>query len=369
MDQPLTGTETKMERVVNVPCKTCGSEMTYSPEKQLLDCKHCGATREIPTASDLVIETPFSETLDLSEEPHGFGAETKVFHCKGCGSDTAVPPKQVEFNCPFCGSTNVNADAHELQTVRPKGILPFIIGAEVAMNKFKEWIGRGFFTPGALKRQAQLKKLAGVYIPFWTFDADTASSWTAEAGYYYYVTETYTSNGKTMTRQVRHTRWVYTSGYYEHAFDDVLVVASKGVTQSNAEKVYPYDLTKVVNYDSHFILGLSSEVYQVGPQEGFTTGEQIMNAHIYQACAKMIPGDTHRNLSINTRKSNIHFKHLLLPLWVSAYQFKGKTFQFLINGQTGKIGGQKPVSIGKVLLVVGAVIAVGVGLYFLFANK
>lgn len=357
-----------MEHVINVPCKTCGSEMVYSPEKKQLECKHCGATREILTDNDLVIETPFSEAIDLGDQPHGLGAATKVFHCKGCGSDTAVPPTQVEFACPFCGSTNVNADAHELQTVRPQGILPFVVGNEASMNKFKEWIGKGFFTPGALKRLASLKKLHGVYIPFWTFDADTSSSWTAMAGYYYYESQTYTENGKTMTRQVRKTRWVPASGYYEHSFDDVLVVASHGVSQKSAEWVYPYDLKQVVNYDSQFILGLSSEVYQIGPQEGFNTGEKIMDAHIWDACRRAIPGDTHRDLHVNTRKSNIHFKHILLPLWVSAYQFRGKTYQFLINGQTGKIAGQKPVSVGKVLLVIGAAAAIGFGIWYLVSR-
>jgi hypothetical protein len=129
--------------------------------------------------------------------------------------------------------------------------------------------------------------------------------------------------------------------------------------------VYPYDLAKVVNYDTQFILGWQSEVYQKDVQEGYKVAEGIMEDYIRSAVIKQIPGDTHRNLHINTHRHDITFKHLLLPMYIAAYQYNNKSFQVLVNGQTGKISGQKPLSWIKITLAVLAVAAVAVGIYLL----
>ena len=94
-----------------------------------------------------------------------------------------------------------------------------------------------------------------------------------------------------------------------------------------------------------------------------------MDDHIQSACARQVPGDTHRNLSVMTRKSGITFKHVLLPIWVAAYKYKDKVRQFVVNGQTGKIAGKKPVSTGKIILTVLlilVVIAAIIGLVSIF---
>lgn len=360
----------KLDTVVNVSCNACGAGMTYSPKLQKLNCDHCGNTQELPNASDMVVERSFSEGVDLNRYEKGLGVQTKVFHCKDCGSETAVGMDTVAFQCPFCDSKNVNQEAHDSKVIKPSGILPFKIDKKNALGKFKNWIKKGLFTPNDLKKKAALDKINGVYIPYWTYDAMTYSQWWAEAGYHYYTTETYTdSEGNTQTRQVQHTRWVPANGYYEHFFDDVLVVGSNGLKQSMADAVAPFAMGEVVNYDPKFILGLQSEVYQKDIMQGFQVAEGKMNAAIRSACTRLIPGDTHRNLNVNTRKDRITFKHILLPLWIAAYKYKGKAFQFLVNGQSGKIVGKKPKSAIKIALaVLLGIIIVGTIVYLVNSN-
>lgn len=356
--------------VVNVPCNACGAEMTYSPKLQKLECTHCGNTQELPNASDMVVEQSFTEGVDMNRYEKGLGTETKVFHCNGCGSETAVGPDTVAFECPFCGSTNVNQEAHDSKVIKPSGILPFKIDKKNALGKFKAWIKKGLFTPNDLKKKAALDKINGVYVPYWTYDAMTYSQWFAEAGYHYYVTETYTdSEGNTQTRQVQRTNWVPANGYYQHLFDDVLVVGSNGVQQGMADQIAPFAMGEVVNYDPKYILGLASEVYQKDIMQGFQVAEGKMDAHIRSACGNMVPGDTYRNLRVNTKKDQITFKHLLLPLWIAAYKYKNKAFQFLVNGQSGKIAGKKPVSAGKVAIaIILGLIVIG-GIIYLVSNS
>ena len=354
----------KHDGIISADCNNCGSEMTFSAEKQVLLCDHCGNTRDLPKASDMIIENSFSEGIQLNRSNTGLGVETKVFHCNDCGSETAVDPNTVNFSCPFCGSTKVNEEAHALKVITPAGLIPFIITQKEASGKFKEWLKKGWFHPNDLQKIAKLDKLAGVYVPNWTYDAFTQSNWTAQAGYYYYETETYSdSEGNTQTRQVRRTRWEHASGYHEQFFDDVLVVASNGISQDMAQGIMPFQLEALVNYESQYLLGWNSEVYQKDVEEGFGVADTIMDSSIRDACARAIPGDTHRGLNVNTRKSNITFKHILLPTWVAGYRYREKVFQFLVNGQTGKINGKKPLSFWKIFFTVLGVAAIAGAIY------
>lgn len=365
----MSETTTQPQNIVNVLCTGCRGNMVYSPDKQMLECPQCGSTRPIPTANDKVVENDFGTALNLSASQTGFDAQSKDFKCSACGSVTSFPADTVSFECPFCGSKNVDPAAHESRVIRPAALIPFKVNKKTAVEKFKDWIGSGWFHPNDLKKRASMDRMHGVYLPYWTYDAMTYSHWTADAGYYYYTTETYTdSNGRTQTRQVRHVRWVPVSGYHEYFFDDVLVVASHGVQQRMAEKVMPFQLGELVNYDPQFMLGMEAEVYQKDVQQGFTVAEGIMASELERQIVQQIPGDTHRFLNINTRKSNITFKHILLPSWISSYTYKNKVYQFLVNGQTGAIGGDKPLSFWKIFFTVLAVVAVGVLIWY-FTKK
>jgi predicted RNA-binding Zn-ribbon protein involved in translation (DUF1610 family) len=357
-----------LKRIVHVDCNACGSEMVFDPSKQMLNCSHCGHTQALAASSDLVVERSFNESLDLEDQPTGLDNSSKIFHCNSCGSNTAVEADKTRFICPFCSSENVNEEAYESKAIRPFGVLPFKIAKKEAMEKFTGWIKKGFFAPGNLKRLAKLDGLRSVYLPFWTYDANTDSDWTANAGYYYYETEHYTdNNGNAQTRQVRKTRWVPVNGYFSHHFNDVLVLGSHGLSQSFVERIYPFELDSVMNYDARYLLGHDSEIYQKDVREGFGVADGIMDAEIRHSIVRQIPGDTYSNLNVNTHKHGITFKHILLPIWIAAYKYNGKVFQFMVNGQTGKISGKKPVAVWKVVALILAIAGAAVGAYFAFS--
>lgn len=350
----------ELKNLISIPCSACGAQMKYDAKTAQMLCENCGNTQEVPTANDRIIERNLTEDLVFDDAESGFGVEMKSFKCRTCGSITDVAENVVSITCDFCGSENVNLEAQARQVIKPAGILPFIYPREKALAAFKEWIGSGWFHPSKLAKLARLEKINGVYVPFWTYDASTDSQWTAEAGYYYYVDVQYTDeNGDTQTRQEQRVNWVPASGYFQHFFDDVLVVGSHGLSQGMVERIYPYELGKVVNYEPKFILGWKAEVYQRDVKEGFGVADKIMDNFIYARCGEMVPGDTHRFLQVNTHKYDITFKHILLPVWIAAYQYGDKTYQFVVNGQTGAIGGEKPLSWVKivftVLLVVGII--------------
>jgi hypothetical protein len=207
-----------------------------------------------------------------------------------------------------------------------------------------------------------------MYVPYWTYDADTISYYTGERGDDYWVTESYTTteNGKTVTktRQVRKTRWHRVSGVVFNVFDDLLVLASEGLPTKCAEKLEPWDLENLVPFDDKYLAGFRAERYQVDLKEGFEKACGMMDDAIRTAIRRDIGGDHQRIHSVNTRRQHLTFKHLLLPVWLSAYRYGGKPYRFLVNGRTGEVQGERPWSVWKILLLVLGVAAAGAAVYF-----
>lgn len=360
-------TEQTTPQVLNIKCPNCGSPgVKYNAAKLALHCDYCGFTKELPRETDEVKEHPLHLDSDLMKVPQGLEIDHRVFHCQSCGSETSIPGDMVRVVCPFCGSENINETATETRVIRPMGVLPFKVAKEDGHKQYKTWLTKGWFTPNNLRQFARLENMHGVYLPFWTFDAYTRSRWQAESGYYYFETQQYRDQeGRVQTRQVQRIRWRPSAGRLEHFFDDVLVVASHGVSQGLINRILPYNLSETNNYDSQFLLGWEAELYQKNVKEGFRDADRMMDESLYQMCARQVPGDTHRFLRVDTHKEGLTFKHLLLPVWIAAYKYKNKTYQFIINGQTGTVAGKKPKSPGKIILaIVGALILGAALAYF-----
>jgi predicted RNA-binding Zn-ribbon protein involved in translation (DUF1610 family) len=355
------------EDYLSIKCPNCGNpQVSYNEQLGKLHCDYCEYTQDLPGENDEIVERPLHAGMAMTDLPRGLNIEARVYHCQSCGSERSIASDTVGLTCPFCGSEAVNESATETRVIQPAGLIPFAIAKEEAYKKFRKWLGRGWFHPNNLSQLASLDKIMGIYLPFWTFDASTYSQWTAQAGYYYYETRYVTdANGNRRAQQVRKIRWQNVSGRFQHFFDDVLVVASHGVSQSLSEKIYPYDLTQLVNYDAHYLLGWETELYQHDLKDSYQTADRIMDDSIREMIIRQIPGDTFRFLKVRTQKDRLTYKHLLLPAWVAGYRYKGKVFQFLVNGQTGRIGGKKPLSAWKIaiavilgLIVIGGIVLV-----------
>jgi predicted RNA-binding Zn-ribbon protein involved in translation (DUF1610 family) len=337
------------------PCKQCGANLVFEPGVQSLKCPYCGTVNEIVTdASARVEELDYARALN--EQAHAEDLEEKItVKCTTCGAETTLAPNVTADRCPFCGAAIV-AEGSSKKLIRPKAVLPFFITREQAGGKFREWIASRWFAPGELKRRAESAQIAGVYLPCWTYDAHTTSDYTGERGEDYWDTETYTSfeNGKsvTRTRQVQKTRWWPASGTVEEPFDDVLVLASRSLPANLVEALEPWDLKSFVPYRDEYLSGFVAESYQIALPEGFEIAKGIMADAIRQTVAQDIGGDHQRIHSVDTRYFDVTFKHALLPVWISAYRFAGRTFRFMVNARTGEVQGERPYSWIKITLAV-----------------
>jgi hypothetical protein len=192
------------------------------------------------------------------------------------------------------------------------------------------------------------------------------------SGYHYYVTEHYTTreNGRTVhrTRQVQKTRWVPSSGSRSDSFDDILVLASTGVDRGIAEEVYPFDLNGMVRYKGEYLAGWMSEEYSIPVKLGWEIASDTVRKETNKRCGSDVPGDTYSSLKVKTSISDHTYKHILLPIWISSYIYRKKTYRFLINGQTGECRGEKPYSWIKIALaILAGLAAIGIAAGIIYA--
>jgi len=245
--------------------------------------------------------------------------------------------------------------------IRPESLLPFSFEEKPARQGFSGWVKGLWFRPNDLKQLAKLDGLKGIYVPVFTFDMKSSTDWNAQAGFHYYVT---VSDGKGGTRQERRTRWEWRSGNVRRRFDDWIVVASVGLTQDLFDGLLPYDTSALVPYDNRYLSGFVAERYQRDLQESWTIGRAEMEGVIDAAVRRDIPGDTHRMLTQSTQTWDETFKHCLVPVWISAYRYKEKTYHYVVNGVTGKMNGTAPYSWIKISLAILAVLGLLGALYW-----
>lgn len=353
-------------------CPACGAEATWDPAKKALVCKYCGTTSPAnieltPSGEEKIVEHDLVVALrGIPDSARGWQAEKTQVKCQSCQAISVFDPSRVGQRCDFCGSSALVPYEEVKEAFRPESLLEFQISETQVRESIRTWYGSRWFAPNALKTKAMTDQLHGMYIPYWTFDAQAHADWWAESGYYYYETEWFTnSQGKRESRQVRKVRWQPSSGSVDGFFDDELVAASRGVQRDLLTQVEPFPTKSLKPYNPGYLAGWVVERYQIDLGAAATQARANMDSKLRQMCAQRVPGDTHRNLRVDATYSAQTFKHILVPIWLLTYQFHGKPFQVLINGYTGVIAGRYPKSWLKIfLLVVVILIALGVFLAF-----
>ncbi len=330
-------------------CPACGAEAVWTPAKQALVCPYCGTVSpaELKQDGSLVEENDLVSALrSIPDDQRGWAAVRKTVKCQSCHAISVFDEKRVAQSCDFCGSPAIIAVDDVGAPIRPGSQLPFKVDQGRVREDIRRWYGSHFWAPNALGGKAMTDTLHGLYLPFWTFDAHAECPWEAEAGYYYYETD---SKGN----RTRYTRWEYASGHVSSDFDDVLVPASKGVHLALLEKLQPFPTTTdLLPYDPGYLSGWVVEQYQIDLVQAAQDSRQRMDAILRSQCTSEIPGDTSRNLQIFPEYSALTFKHVLLPVWLLTYTYGTKTYQVAVNGATGKISGEYPLSWVKITIAI-----------------
>ena len=345
------------------PCDTCGSDLRFDPASHQLVCDHCGNTEVIegrgtPRLQELDYKAAIAQTLAEDEFE-----ETRVVNCPNCSAAFEFDEKIHAAECPFC-ATPVVTDTGTHRHIKPRGVLPFALDERTARGELISWLGSLWFAPNGLTEYARKgRAMNGIYVPYWTYDADTASRYRGQRGKHYYETKTIMRDGKRQQVRVRKTRWRSVSGRVSRFFDDILVLASRSLPKKYTDGLEPWDLSYLEPYKPEFLAGFRAEGYQVDLDEGFEEARAYMERMIRRDVKRDIGGDDQRISDVDTDISMQTFKHVLLPVWLAAYKYRGKTYRFVVNGRTGRVQGERPYSAWKIAIaaIIGLILALIAG--------
>lgn len=336
-------------------CPQCGATMDYDPSTGGLYCPYCDYREEIKVQNEKGEEK--AEELDFSKAEFtgncDWGVAQKTVTCKSCGAVSVYDALEVASECPYCGSNQV-MEASDVKTLAPNGVVPFAITDKVASQKFLAWITKKWFAPRAAKMSAKPDSFKGIYLPYWTFDADTSSNYTGEYGIDRKV--------KRGEKEEIVTDWHHTRGHLDYFVDDELIAATSNQNQRILSKAEPYDTNNCKAYKPEYLAGFAAERYSIGLKDAWEKAKSFIKSRLESMISSKIisdhKADRTRNISFTTTYSNITYKYVMLPVWLSTYKYDGKIYQFVVNGQSGKVGGEYPISPWRVAIAVAIGIAI-----------
>ncbi|CAM3157229.1 zinc ribbon domain-containing protein [Paracoccus nototheniae] len=367
------------------PCAQCGASLRFQPGQDRLVCDWCGHAQDIgpgparapgltrqgeapPLQWEAAHKAPDLAEIPLDQGLHldagsDIAQVVRTLSCPQCGARVDLDDTHHASTCPFC-ATPVVTDTGTTRRIKPQGVLPFAVTEDQAREAMKSWLGSLWFAPSGLLAYARHdRRLTGVYSPFWTFDAASRSRYRGQRGDTYYETQwvTQTVNGRSqrVARQVPRIRWRPVSGQVARDFNDVLVLASTALPPRITDALAPWDLSQLAHYAPAYLSGFEAEGYTVPLASGHEAARAQMAQVISADVRRDIGGDQQRIDALDSDFSAETFKHILLPVWTAAYRYNRKSFRFVVNGQSGRVMGERPWSAWK---IAGAVIVALVAL-------
>lgn len=356
---------------ITYKCQSCGSAMEFDGATQLLKCGHCGfgisvdeyerQTRATGDASKSQSEntertenTASSESTKSTEDNESSqGSQNtessqsnqsgensvKIFHCESCGAELVADAFTSATICGFCGNPSLVEDRLS-GDFAPSLVIPFKIDKESAKNIYRKWVRKGPLTPRTLASQGTIEKITGIYVPFWLYDYVATDNMEAAA---------------TRTRSETHGeyRYVYTDHYsiyrdVKAEFTRIPTDASQKMPDDAMDKMEPFNYAEMTEFKMPYLSGFFSEKYNYTAEEN----EQRARARVYQYIIDLTRDTISGYSTVNVLSNQVDADTLkddyaLLPIWMLNYRYKGEEHQFMLNGQTGKIVADRPVSMKR----------------------
>jgi hypothetical protein len=350
------------QKEVDFKCPQCGAATAYSAEDGGLTCSYCGYF-EAPKAETIGRRAQqFEFTIEtMQRAAQGWGTERKELECQNCGALTTVPVEEMSHTCPFCASNKVIQRQAPQDVLRPRFLVPFKIEPSKCVSITRNWLGSSWMTPAKLRQASSLGNFTAVYLPYWTFSANTAANWKAQVGHT--KTQRYFEDGKWKTRQV--TVWRWESGNTSLNISDLLVPGTSRLSNKLLEETKSFNMAELVSYEPKFLAGIQASTYNVPLEKAWDIGRTEMREQTRQACLSQTSTQKVRNFSMNMDFADESWRYVLLPAYLNTYTYENNPYQMMINAQNGSISGQRPVDWRKIWLVIALLISPGLIIGFI----
>ena len=262
------------------------------------------------------------------------------FECSGCGASMSYDADASGLRCPFCGSVDM-VQKDDAKVLSPNRVVPFELSREEADASMRQWLGRSFWRPGDLSKMASVEEMTSVYVPYWVFQADTHTYWTADTN---------------QTPAGARGDWYPMCGEHRGKYSALLIGASGALTPRETSEICPFELSKGKPPEEVDLERVTVEQFSMPRKYARPLARQGLQTAEAEACdGAYVPGRS-RNVHVNVRIESMSSEPMLLPVWIMAYRYRDRLFRFLVNGQNGRSTGQAPVSWPKIIAA-GAIAA------------
>ncbi len=312
-------------------CPNCGAIILFSPKTGGYFCEHCSSNF---TSEEIV---GYEKSISDKEIDHDFNSHTNVFICESCAAEVISDENTAATFCVYCGSP-LALKGRISGELRPDYIIPFEINRETAINSFISWRKRKWFVPTAFKKVSHLDKITGLYAPYWVLDC--------------FLDATLGINGEEVVDEGNN----YRVKVYSHESkavvkcDKVLADASLKLDDTLMNALEPFDYSKMVEFNRSYLLGFYADRYDVPKDIIYDRIKSRAENGAFKVMSDSLP--RYRNKKVTKKESDIireNWSYAFFPVWIINFTYKKKKVEFLINGQTGRIIGELPISTPKLV--------------------
>lgn len=351
-------------QVTNYQCPACTGPLHFEGGSGKLECEYCGTSYDVAEIEALYAEkeekaaaaqqaadeasagqsTPTGDgsvwdTSGFSEDWGAEGDGMRAYSCPSCGAELICNENTAATSCPYCGNPTVVPGQFSGQ-LRPDFIIPFKLSKEAAVKALKEHYKGKFFLPKSFTRENHVQEIQGIYVPFWMFDGEARG----DARYETTRSHTYRSGEYEIT-ETEHFD-IYRAGFV--SFEKIPADASSKMPDDHMDSIEPYDYQELKPFSTAYLPGFLADKFDVTVEQCRQRADQRCEGTLASTLRATVTGyDTCMliNSSVDLKRGKVHYA--LMPVWMLNTKWKGKDFLFAMNGQTGKLVGDLPVSWGR----------------------
>lgn len=333
-----------MAGLIEFECPSCGGDLSFDADSQMMKCPYCDAEfdvqamKKMEEAGAARDDSMDWEILSHCDWLEGEKEQLTGYFCNSCGGSIVTETTTAATGCPYCGSPVVMS-GNLSGALRPDCVIPFQLNKQAALEALKKHLRGKPLLPKAFKKENHIQEVKGVYVPFWLFDAH------AEGQSQYRATRVRTwASSRYIYTETRHFS-VFRAG--EMDFAAVPVDGSTKMADDMMESLEPYDVSKAVDFQTAYLAGFYADKYDVDAETSVPRANQrIRNTTADTLYSTVIGYSSVRTVSSNVQLSDNKARYALFPVWLLHTKYKGEDYHFAMNGQTGKLVGNLPVSWG-----------------------
>lgn len=345
-------------QVTNYQCPACTGPLHFVGASGQLECDYCGSTYPVDEIEALYAEKEAEAAAAFSQETEKETAASqeddmwspegmKAYSCPSCGAEIVCDETTAATSCVYCGNPTV-VPGQFGGMLKPDYIIPFKLDKEAAVAALKRYYRGKPLLPKAFSAGNHIEEIKGVYVPFWLFDGEAQGNVTFDAT----RTHTYTEGDYEVTK-TEHFRAERVGGI---SFERVPADGSSKMPDAHMDAIEPFDYNEMTDFSTAYLPGFLADKYDVTPEQSRERIEERVTNSFVDMMRDTVVGYSgvtmlDKNVTVKSGKT----KYAMLPVWMLHTKWKNKDFLFAMNGQTGKLIGDLPVSWGRFIAMLAGI--------------